>query len=111
MCQPAVSCPTTPVQPEPGSGENTSALEDVLPGSCALRQEHTGPTAGRLKHLGRLGRGREQICLVCSAASEAFGAVRKLSALIQHAKSEEEGCRTSEPWDSLIGCEPAEWPF
>ena len=42
--------------------------------STVLRQEHTGPTAGRLKRLGRLGRGREQICLVCSAASEAFGA-------------------------------------
>ena len=35
MCQPAVSCPTTPLQHEPGSGENTSALEDILPGSCA----------------------------------------------------------------------------
>ena len=70
-----------------------------------------GPTVGHLKHLERLRRGREQICLVCSAASEAFGAAWTLSAPIQHAKSEEEGCRTSEPLDSLIGCVPAEWPF
>ena len=35
----------------------------------------------------RLGRGREQICLVCSAALEAFGASRTLSAPIKHAKS------------------------
>ena len=38
-----------------------------------------------------------------SAASEAFGAVRTLSALTEHAKSEEEGRRTSEPLGSLIG--------
>ena len=56
-----------------------------------------------LKHLGRLGRGQEQICLVCSAASEAFGAQRTLSAPTEHATSEEVGCRTSEPLDSLIG--------
>ena len=68
-----------------------------------LRQEHTGPTIGRLKRLERLGRGREQICLVCLAVFEAFGATRTLSALIQHAKSEEMGCRPSEPLDSLIG--------
>ena len=59
--------------------------------------------AGHLKHLGRLGRGREHFCLVCSAASRSFGAVRTLSDLIQHAKSEGVGCRTSEPLDSLIG--------
>ena len=47
--------------------------------------------------------GREQICLVCSAASEAFGAVRTLSAPTEHVKSEEEGRRTSEPLGSLIG--------
>ena len=40
---------------------------------------------------------------MCSAALEAFGAARTLSAPIQHAKSEEVGCRTSEPLDSLIG--------
>ena len=68
-----------------------------------LRQEHTGPTVGRLKHLGRLGQGREQICSVCSAALEAFGAARMLSAPIKHVKSEEVGCRPSEPLDSLIG--------
>ena len=66
-----------------------------------LRLPHTGPTAGRLKRLERLGRGREQICLVCSGVSEAFGAARTL--LDQHAKSEEVGRRTSEPLDSLIG--------
>ena len=68
-----------------------------------LRQEHTSPTVGCLKHLERLGRGREQICLVCSATLEAFRAVWTLSAQTQHAKSEEEGRRTSEPLDSLIG--------
>ena len=66
-----------------------------------LRPSHTGPTVGRLKRLERLGRGREQICLVCSGVSEAFGAARTL--LDQHAKSEEVGRRTSEPLDSLIG--------
>ena len=55
------------------------------------RQEHTGPTVGRLKHLGRLGRVREQICLVYSAVLEAFGATRMLSAPIQDAKSEKAG--------------------
>ena len=64
-----------------------------------LRQEHTG----RLKCLGRLVRGWEQICSVCSAASEAFGAVRTLSDPIQHAKSEEVGCWPLEPLNSLIG--------
>ena len=39
---------------------------------------------------------------MCSAALEAFGASRTLSASIQHAKSEEVGCRTSEPFDSVI---------
>ena len=34
---------------------------------------------------------------------EAFGAVWTLSAKTQHAESEEEGHRTSEPLDSLIG--------
>ena len=67
-----------------------------------LRQEHTGPTVGRLKRLERLGRGREQICLVCSAASEAFGAARTLLDPTEHAKSEEEGRRTSVPLDSFI---------
>ena len=52
----------------------------------------------------RLGRGREQICLVCSAALESFRATWTLSAPIQHAKSEKVGCRLSEPLDSLIGC-------
>ena len=37
------------------------------------------------------------------AASEAFGVVWILSAPIQNAKSEEVGCRPSEPLDSLIG--------
>ena len=50
----------------------------------------------RLKRLERLGRGREQICLVCLATLEAFRAVWTLSAQTQHAKSEEEGCRTSD---------------
>ena len=68
-----------------------------------LRQEHTGPTVGRLKRLGRLGQGREQICSMCSAALEAFGATRTLFAPIQHAKSNEVGCLSSEPLDSLIG--------
>ena len=67
------------------------------------RQEHTGPTVGRLKHLGRLGTSREQVCFVCSATSEVFIAALTLTATIQHAKSEEVGCRTSEPLDSLIG--------
>ena len=35
---------------------------------------------------------------------EAFGATRASSAPIQPAKSEEEGCLTSESLDSLIGC-------
>ena len=39
---------------------------------------------------------------MCSAVLEAFGAAQTLSAPIQRAKSEEEGCRTSEPLDSLI---------
>ena len=43
-------------------------------GKDTLRQEHTGTSVGRLKHLGRLRQVREQICLVCSAALEAFGA-------------------------------------
>ena len=47
--------------------------------------------------------GWEQIYSVCSAALEAFGAARTLSAPIQHAKSEEVGCGSSEPLDSLIG--------
>ena len=68
-----------------------------------LRQEHTGPTVGRLKHLERFGQGQKQICSVCSAALEAFGATRMLSAPIQQAKSEEVGCRLSEPLDTLIG--------
>ena len=71
--------------------------------SSALRQEHTSPTVGRLKLLERLRRGREQICLVCSAASEAFRAVQRNPT--EHAKSEEEGRRTSEPLDSLIVCQ------
>ena len=62
------------------------------------------PTVGRLKRLGRLGRGREQICLVCSAVLEAFGVARTLSAPIQHANSEKVGCQLSVPLDSLIGC-------
>ena len=37
-----------------------------------LSLKHTGPTVGHLKHLGRLGRVWEQICLVCSVALEAF---------------------------------------
>ena len=40
---------------------------------------------------------------MCSGASEAFGAARTLSDPIQHVKSEEVGCRMSEPLDSLIG--------
>ena len=44
---------------------------------------------------------------VCSAALEAVGATRTLSAPIQHAKSENVGCRPSEPLDSLTGCVPA----
>ena len=71
----------------------------VLGYICLSRQEHTGPTVGRLKCFGR---GREQICLVYSAALEAFGAAQT-SALTQHAKSEEEGRRTSEPLGSLTG--------
>ena len=38
----------------------------------------------------------EQICLVCSPALEAFRAALRLSSPIQHAKSEEVGCRMSE---------------
>ena len=68
-----------------------------------LRQEHTGPPVGRLKHLESLEWGLEQICLACSATSEAFGATQTLSAPTEHAKSEEEGRRTSDPLDSLIG--------
>ena len=55
-----------------------------------------------MKRLDRLGRGREQICSVCSAALEALGATQMLSAPIQHVKSEEVGCRMSEPPDTLI---------
>ena len=40
----------------------------------------------------------------CSAALEAFGTTRMLSALIQHAKSEKVDCRPSEPLDCLTGC-------
>ena len=64
--------------------------------------ETEGSTVGRLKRLERLGRGRERTCLVCSAASEAFGAARTLSDPTECVKSEEEGGRTSEPLDSLI---------
>ena len=71
--------------------------------SHIYRQEHTGPTTGCLKRLERLGRGREQICSVCSAVLEAFGAARMPSAPNQHAKSEEVCCQMSEPLDSLIG--------
>ena len=86
------------------SGRRTpKAVVTGLPSLAALRQEHIGPTIGCLKSLGGLGQGREQICSVCSAALEAFGATRTLSAPIQHAKSEEVGCRPSEPLDSVIG--------
>ena len=68
-----------------------------------LRHEHTGPTVGRLKRLERLGQGREQICLVCLATLEAFGAAQKLSDPIQRAKSEEAGCQPSEQFGTLIG--------
>ena len=64
---------------------------------CVLRPPHMGPTVGRLKRLERLGRGRQQICLVCSGASEAFGAARTLSDPTEHGRSEEVGRRTSEP--------------
>ena len=40
---------------------------------------------------------------MCSAALEALGAVRTLSAPIQPTKSEEVGCPLSEPLDSLTG--------
>ena len=86
----------------PRSGKVT--VSNLCEFSCELlRQEHTGLTVGRLNNLGRLGQGQEQICLVCSAALEAFRAVQMLSAPIEHAKSEEVGCRTSEPLDSLLG--------
>ena len=75
----------------------------ITGGKLILRQEHTGPTVGCLKRLERLGQGRQLICLVCSAGSEAFGAVPTSSDLIQHAKSEEVGCQPSEPLDTLIG--------
>ena len=71
--------------------------------TVTLRQEQTGPTVGCLKRLERLGRSWEQICSVCSAALEAFGAASSLLAPIQHVKSEEVGCRTSEPLNSLTG--------
>ena len=61
--------------------------EKKLVREYVLRQEHTDPTVGRLKRLGRLGRSREQICSVCSAALEAFGATQTLLDPIQHAKS------------------------
>ena len=67
-----------------------------------------GPTVGHLMRLVTLRRVREQICSVCSAALEAFGTVRTVPALIQHAKSEKVGCRPSEPLDCLIGCVLAE---
>ena len=51
--------------------------------------------------------GPKKICLPYSAALEAFRAAWTLSAPIQHVKSEEVGCRPSEPLDSLIGCVPA----
>ena len=69
---------------------------------AGLRQEHTGPTVGCLKRLGRLERSLEQICSGCSAVLEAFGAAQTLSALIQHAKSEEVGwlseCQLYDNW-------------
>ena len=40
--------------------------------------------------------------LGCSAALEAFGTTRMLSAPIQHAKSDEVGCGPSEPLDSRL---------
>ena len=43
------------------------------------------------------------MCSVCSAALEAFRAAWTLSIPIEHAKSEEVGCRPSEPLNSLIG--------
>ena len=82
------------------NGFRTTNYSILLSRPRALRQEHTGQTVGQLKHSGRLGRGREQICLVCSAALEAFGTTSTLSALIQHAQAEVGCC----PLDSLIGC-------
>ena len=41
--------------------------------------------------------------MVCSAASEVFGAAWTLSAPTENAKSEEEDRQTSEPLDSLTG--------
>ena len=67
---------------------------------CTLSLKHTGPTVGRLKHLGRLRRVREQFCTVCSAALEAFGTVWTAPATIQLAKSENIGCWPSEPLDT-----------
>ena len=40
---------------------------------------------------------------MCSTALEASGTMWTLSASIHHVKSEEVGCRPSEPLDSLIG--------
>lgn len=62
----------TPVVPE-----QESSLMSVL------SVKHTGATVGHLKLLGRLERIREQICSVCSAALEAFGAAHTWSAPIQ----------------------------
>ena len=69
-----------------------------------LSLKHTEQAVGRLKHLGRLRRVREQICSVCSAALEVFRTAWTASAPIQHAKSESIGCWPSEPLDTLIGC-------
>ena len=53
--------------------------------------EHTGPTVGHLKRLGRLRRVWEQFFSVCSAVMEAFETARTVPGPIQHAKCESVG--------------------
>ena len=59
-------------------------------GQTTLSVEHTGPTVGPLKPLGRLGRVREQICSVSSCVGSVWNRAR-VSVPIQHAKSESIG--------------------
>ena len=90
-----------PIKPRHSCFGFTELSSVTYPGCLNPTFVHRAPV-GCLKCLGRLGRGREQICSACSAALEAFGAAWTLSAPIQHAKSEEVGCWPSEPLDSLI---------
>ena len=67
----------------PGNRFLNMAEQELHLGWPTLSVEHTGLAVGRLKHLGRLGRARQQICWVCSAVLEAFGTTQAASGPIQ----------------------------